>query len=270
MHLKKRVPKSVRSALKKFLYLRRYKVIIEHMEFDFLASRLFHQKTIRFLDVGAHTGEFLDIFKNANHKHKYYVVAIEPLPSNLAKLRKKARVFKLSGLGKVKVLPFAIGEKRVTRFYLGNETTLFTSNQDWVRKFPESFSKVRELEIQTRSLSFLRDNNPRVLMDFFDIVKIDTEGSDLEVLCNLLDSRIEFNSLIIEFSISTSTGIIEKLQLADFNEIYAFVRRGIETVYIGNVLNDRTLEYLVTQDGVASGNLVAVKSRLYKNPAAQL
>ncbi len=231
------------------------------MEYDFLASRLFHQKTIRFLDRGAHTGEFLEIFKNANHKHRYHVVAIEPLSSNLVKLRKKAMFFRLKGLGRATVLPYAIGENGVTRFYLGAATTLFTSSQDWVKKFPESFTKVQELEIPTRSLKFLRSNCPKVQMDFFDIVKIDTEGSDLEVLSNLLQSGIEFNSLIIEFSTSTTRGIIEKLQQADFHEIYAFVRNGIETTYIGHALNDGTLAKHISQSGEASGNLVAIKPK---------
>jgi 2-polyprenyl-3-methyl-5-hydroxy-6-metoxy-1,4-benzoquinol methylase len=71
-------------------YRSKYKMIIEHMEFDLIVSRMFDVTKIRFLDVGAHTGEFLDIFRHSNHRHKYDVVAVEPLQENLQKLRRNA------------------------------------------------------------------------------------------------------------------------------------------------------------------------------------
>jgi hypothetical protein len=39
-------------------------LIIERMEIDFVFSRFLYKKKIRILDIGAHHGEFLDIFSN--------------------------------------------------------------------------------------------------------------------------------------------------------------------------------------------------------------
>jgi hypothetical protein len=56
------------SKIKNFLLSRlpsfNNRLIIERMEIDFIFSRFIKKKTLRILDVGAHHGEFLDIFSN--------------------------------------------------------------------------------------------------------------------------------------------------------------------------------------------------------------
>ena len=234
-------------------------MIIEHMEFDFITSRLFHKKTLRFLDVGAHTGEFLTIFRKSNHRHKYEVIAIEPLGKNLLRLRLKAATFFLMGWGKVRVLPIGIGDNGKTRFYLGDSSTLFTSNTEWTKRFPREFANFKEFEIQTRSFKFLQEQVPAMLTSAFDIVKIDTEGSDSHVLSDLSQSKILFDSLIIEFDGNSFLGIKSQLTEMGLTEIYAFVRNGIHTIYIGHVENDLALTSTIANDGNMSGNLVAFR-----------
>lgn len=235
-------------------------MIIEHMEFDFIISRLFNQKKLRFLDIGAHTGEFLDIFANANHRHKYQVVAIEPLPSNLLKLRLKAIIFSVRGRGRITIVPYGIGKTGTTKFILGDASTLFTSNPEWIKRFSGNFQDSIEIEIQTRDFTNLQVSYPILLNGPFDVVKIDTEGSDLQVLKNIASSEVKFNALIIEFDSTSVAEMISFLKNLGFDEIYAFVRSGIHTEYIGNVLNDSYLKQVMTHATEKAGNIVAFKS----------
>jgi len=245
----------------KIHYRSSYKTIIEHMEFDFVISRKFAQRTIRVLDVGAHTGEFLRIFKNANHRHKYEVIAVEPLRENLFWLRLESLLFYLSRRGKVQVLPIGIGKNGVTKFHLGSETTLFTSNEGWKQKFPNAFLESKVLNIETREFSSLPNEFPRLNFQHFDLVKIDCEGSDLMVLKSLANSPTNFDALIIEFDLNSIKEMIFTLTTElEMTEIYAFVRNGIETLHIGNVLNDAHLLDIISYDDRINGNLVAFRA----------
>ncbi len=234
-------------------------MIIEHMEVDFILSRVFYQRNLRFLDIGAHTGEFLTIFQKTNHRHKYEVIAVEPFKKNLVQLRMKGIAFLLSGRGTVKVLPVGIGEDKETVFFLGDSSTLFTSNAAWMQRFPSEFSKVKEFKIQTKSLRVLQEQVPALLAKPFDIVKIDTEGSDLQVLKSLADSQVEFNSVIVEFDRNSILEMKKQLQAMGLTEIYAFVRKGIHTIYIGNLINDVLLAGKIENEENLSGNLVAFR-----------
>ena len=236
-------------------------MIIEHMEFDFIISRKFGQKSLRVLDVGAHTGEFLKIFKRTNHRHKYEVVAVEPLRQNRFKLKCEAVLFRLSRHGRVQIIPIGIGKNGITKFHLGSETTLFTSNEDWKRKFPQAFMETKILSIETREFSSLPSEYPRLNFEHFDLVKIDCEGSDLMVLKSLADSPIKFDALIIEFDLNSIKDMISTLtNKLEMVEIYAFVRNGIETLYIGNVLNDAYLQERISNDDGINGNLVGFRA----------
>ncbi len=235
-------------------------MIIEHMEFDFIASRLFHQKKLRFLDIGAHTGEFLTIFRKTNHRHRYEVIAVEPFEKNLVRLRMRAISFFLSGRGSVKILPVGIGEDKKTVFFLGNSSTLFTSNGAWMQRFASEFSRVKEFEIQTKSFKVLQEQEPALLESPFDVVKIDTEGSDLKVLISLSDSQIVVNSVIVEFDKNSISEMTAQLQAMGLTEIYAFLRHGIHTIYIGNLINDQLLAFKIENEEYLSGNLVAFRA----------
>lgn len=258
--MKKLIPRLIKDQINVVRLKRRHKMIIEHMEFDFIASRLFHQKKLRFLDIGAHTGEFLTIFRKANHRHKYEVIAVEPLKKNLVRLHMRAVVFFLSGRGTVRVLPVGIGKDEKTVFFLGDSSTLFTSNSAWMQRFASEFSNVKEFEVQTKSFKVLQQQEPALLKSPFDLVKIDTEGSDLKVLTSLADSQIVINSVIIEFDKNSFSEMTAQLQSMGLTEIYAFVRNGIHTSYIGNIVNDRLLASKIETEEYLSGNLVAFRA----------
>lgn len=235
-------------------------MIIEHMEVDFILSRLFNQRKIRFLDIGAHTGEFLKIFENTNHRHKYEVFSVEPLFRNLRLLRVRSFFFWLKGKGQVTVIPYGVGQNGVTSFYLGDSSTLFTSNLEWKQRFASQFNNSREISVQTRDFVSLIEKYPKLAKLPFDIVKIDTEGSDLNVLKLLKLSKMDVKAVIVEYNSNSISKIIEELLDFEITEIFIYVRDGIYTTYIGNYLNDDHLKKLVETKHNLSGNIVGFKS----------
>ena len=53
------------------------------------------KRDIKVLDIGAHHGEFLDIFGTFNHSHKWLVYCVEPLARNRKFLKRKIRNIKI-------------------------------------------------------------------------------------------------------------------------------------------------------------------------------
>ena len=243
----------------KIIYRRSFSRIIEHMEFDFVMSRKFGQRNIRVFDIGAHTGEFLDIFSSSNHKHKFEVVCVEPLPQNFKILKWKSLLFRIRNKGTVTILPFGIGNTGVTKFYLGSATTLFTSSSEWAKRFPQEFKRTNEIEIRTFNVKNLIEFYKNINFMNFDLVKIDTEGSDLSILIQLIENKIKFNALIIEFDKTTLKKMIKTLVQSGYPEIYAFVRDGMYTNYIGNIQNDKFILNYILRGRNLCGNLVAFR-----------
>jgi len=64
-------------------------LIIEKMEVDFFVSRNLNKKKLRIVDIGAHHGEFLDIFKEYKYNQKYHIYSIEPYKKNFSIIEKK-------------------------------------------------------------------------------------------------------------------------------------------------------------------------------------
>ena len=64
-------------------------LIIEKMEVDFFVSRNLNKKKLRIVDIGAHHGEFLDIFKEYKYNQKYQIYSIEPYKKNFSIIEKK-------------------------------------------------------------------------------------------------------------------------------------------------------------------------------------
>lgn len=249
--------KSRLSTLFRLRATRSHKKIIEHMEFDLVTSRKVHQTKLRILDIGAHIGEVLDILKDSNHRHEFHVVAVEPLERNLKKLKSKARHFSFLGYGKVDVIPYAIGENEETEFYLGQESTLFTSSKLWMQRFPENFREYQSIEIQSRDFFSIKKDFGYIDFNFFDIVKIDTEGNDIKTLLKLSEAGIQFDAIIIEFDSSSIFELERILRTLSCREIYVFVREGISTRYIGHLNHDTYLRELLLKNPKISGNLVA-------------
>lgn len=70
------IPSSLKANTK--IILKNYKAvnknqkIIEHMEIDFMLSRLHSQKKIKILEIGSHRGEIFEVISGNNFSHKFY------------------------------------------------------------------------------------------------------------------------------------------------------------------------------------------------------
>lgn len=166
-------------------------------------------------DVGANIGfystKFSDIVGSSGR-----VFACEPSPDNRARLEEA-----VSGRDNVTVLSFALGEREdIVRFEQGNDTLGATSRI--VEKTAQS----------SRTVDVRVANGDQIIASgeaaFPNVIKIDTEGFELEVLRGLVGSlrRRELRTLCIEvhFSLLKERGlpnapadIEEILELSGFN-----------------------------------------------------
>jgi hypothetical protein len=110
------------SKIKNFLLSRlpsfNNRLIIERMEIDFIFSRFIKKKTLRILDVGAHHGEFLDIFSNLQFGgifQKFQIFCFEPFDKNFNIIKKKMR--NLNKNIKAKIYNFAISNKTEKKIF---------------------------------------------------------------------------------------------------------------------------------------------------------
>lgn len=125
------------------------------------------QKGDTFIDVGAHGGLYTIIAgKKAGSAGK--VMSIEPNPENLKYLRINVELNKLKN---VRVFPKAAAERetQIELFYEPEETACTTTSRTTKRS--------RRIEVQTTTLDNIGEP-----CDSIKIIKIDTEGYDMNVL----------------------------------------------------------------------------------------
>lgn len=236
------------------------KKIIEHMEVDFALSRLYDRVDLLVFDIGAHHGEFLDIFGGFNHWHKWNVYCVEPLEENIRRIEKKiSRYHNVNAT----LIPFGVsdvsGEKE---FYLGDEDTLFTCSPDWRNQFPENFKITKIHNIDCLTITEIIERIGVAEDTLFDLVKVDVKGHDLNVIKSFCDSKINSRSIIFETPSNTETAseCVDVLRAKGFDEFYIFGRTGIPTTYIGEYVDHRHLERLYTSGRILVSNIVGFSS----------
>jgi FkbM family methyltransferase len=228
------------------------------MEIDFIFSRYINKKEIKFLDVGAHHGEFIDILKTHSFNHRIRLNCIEPLLSNVQRIRRRKFLNILNRNLSIHIAPIAItSETQVIDFFLGKADTLFTSKKDWMKKFPNEFETFKTIKVQ--GLDFNEYLNRFNLQNEFDVLKIDTEGADLEVLESIFNSTGTFSSIMIEISIDNYGQILQFLHNHGFDEVFSFLRIGVPTISIGSAESVEQFNQLRERYPGLCGNLVAFK-----------
>ena len=174
---------------------------------------LFHQKKIinylkkeeneisNMIDIGCHKGKYFDLFS------RYYgiekAILIEPQIKYFHYLRKKYRKKK-----NIKVFNYAVSDKNgYKNFYINHHdltSSLNTINQK------NSFLKIKskifglktedmirtKLKVKVQKLDFLIE---KLKIRKFDLIKIDTEGHELEVLQGGRKFIKKFKIILIEF-----------------------------------------------------------------------
>jgi FkbM family methyltransferase len=240
------------------------RLIIERMEIDFIFSRFTKKKILRILDIGAHHGEFLDIFSNLQYggtPQIFEIFSFEPFVNNFKIIQKKIKY--LNKNIRPKIYNFAISNKTEKKvFYVGKTDTLVTCESYWLNKFKKEF--IKKIKIKMPCLTFADfigqydfDSSKEI-----DLLKIDVEGHDLIVLNNVLENDVKINSVMIEFEpndLLKNKEIIKLLTLKKFKKIFIFGRDGIYTSYIGECVNCKNFFKIINTNNISCGNLVAFK-----------
>ena len=236
-------------------------LIIEKMEVDFFISRSLDKKKLRIVDIGAHHGEFLDIFKEYKYNQKYQIYSIEPYKKNFSIIEKKIK--ELPNNIVAKAFNIAISSDTYDKtFFVGNQDTLISCEKKWLKKFPENFSKKKKINFPTYSFVDFSGKFKFDLDKPIDFLKIDTEGHDFIVLKSVLQSKVVINSIMIEFDVKnkmTVNEIIKFLKIYKFKQIFIFCRTGIYTHYIGPIFNIDDFTQLKKNFKFSSGNIVAFR-----------
>jgi hypothetical protein len=248
---------------RKNFYLKKY-LIIERMEIDFIFSRFIKKKKLRILDIGAHHGEFLDIFSNLQFgkiRQSFEIFCFEPFVKNFSIIKKKMNY--LDGNIKVHIYNFAISNKTEKKFfYIGSSDSLVSCENRWLKKFKNDFLNYKKILMPCFSFKDFINKYKFDTYKDIDLLKIDVEGHDLIVLNNVLENNLVVNSVMIEFdikNISTAKSIINYLKIKKFLKIFIFGRSGIYTSYIGEYTDIQNFSKIIKKNNIESGNLVAFK-----------
>ena len=212
---------------------------------------------MRVIDIGAHYGEFLDIFEFHDHHHTYEVICVEPMPENVVTLRAKLR-----RLQRVRVIlcPVAISNSSGPRtFFQGSADTLFTCTESWKATFPEYFATVQEVTVECLTPIDLAQRFRLDLQAPFDFIKIDTEGHDLHVLHALIAAQVQAFAVMFEVGpdLGEVAAAVDLLRRQGFDEFYVYGRHGIATLYIGPYQGEQHLNDLRREGRLDAGNVVA-------------
>jgi FkbM family methyltransferase len=242
-------------------------LIIERMEIDFIFSRFLNKKKLIILDVGAHHGEFLDIFSNLKFgsiRQRFQVFCFEPFIENFNIIKKKLK--NLSKNVRPCIYNFAISNKTQKKlFYVGSSDTLVTCEERWLKKFKKNFSKYSQIFLECVTFKDFINKYKFDVRAEVDLLKIDVEGHDFVVLSNILDTNITINSIMIEFDTNNITimkSIINYLKVKKFIKIFIFGRSGIYTSYISQYTTNGTLLKNIKENKIQGGNIVAFKKSI--------
>lgn len=238
--------------------------IIEHMELDFIFSRLHSKKKLKMLEIGSHKGEIFNIIQQNNFSHKFHIVCIEPNPESFKVLKKKYSR-KIKNIADVYFHNFGISnEDKVLTFYSpSSSSALFTMEKENLEKFKLHNEIVNEVEIQTYKIETLLFKN--FLENYYDIIKIDAEGFDYEISLQIIENNILFDNLMIEVDIFKFNLLSKVITALNEHTAYVFFRDGIKTLTIEKFDDIKKLkELLETNQEYAispiAGNIVFVKN----------
>lgn len=247
--LKKFVPNSVKSRikifLKRMLSSNKNQKIIEHMEIDFMLSRIYSEKKIKILEIGSHKGELFNIVSNNNFSQKFNITFIEPNPKSFKILKKKYQL-KYKKFIKATFYNFGIGNKDgIFTFYSPSKnTTLFTLKKENLEKFNLQNENIDEIEIKTYTIeTLLKKKN--YISNYFDIIKIDAEGSDYDIALQLINNKVNFKSLMFELDTASTDILFDIINKLENYTPYVFLRDGIKTLTIEKINNYKDVWELV-------------------------
>ena len=200
-------------------------------------------RPLTIIDVGAHLGETINIFKKNLNVKKIY--SFEASPLNFQKLEKK---FLKNNLSNVEIYNYALGDKKSNNFI---NQTMESSSSTINNLNPKSkyfFKKLKILNIKDKDFSkkipikiitldsFISEKK----IDKIDLLKIDTEGYEFNILKGLFKNHYKIK--LIYFEHHYDDMIIKNYKFRDINELLQ--KYGFKKIIKNKMLFRKSFEYL--------------------------
>ena len=259
--IKKLIPVELKNKIKnnynKFKSIGKNTKIIEHMEIDFMLSRLHKNKKISILEIGSHLGEIFNIVLGNNFNQNFNIVCIEPNPDSFEKLKKKY-TYKIKRFAKVTFYNIGISSvDNILPFYSpANNSALFTLNKENLDKFELGNQKIRVVDVETYKIETLL-NEKKYIENYYDIIKIDAEGSDYQIANQIIDNSITFDCMMVELDESNLNLLTHVFNNLKSYSTYIFLRDGITTLTIEKINSVEMITNLINYNQKYANNLVA-------------
>ena len=221
--------------------------------FDFFHKRkilkFFYSKQIYnfdiVFDIGAHKGETISYFNKYFTVNKIY--AFEPSPSNFEILKKNLQKIKLKNSTKIHLENSAVGE-------VLQKKTLLQMGESSSSTFKEINLDSKYFKIKNKLLGKLIDNSQKILvdqikledyindknLDNLDLLKIDTEGSEFEVLKGLGEYLGKFKIILFEHHYDNM--IVKEYKFSDIHKL--LISKNYQNVFKIKMPFRKTFEYI--------------------------
>lgn len=247
----------IKNYFKKFKSIGKDIKIIEHMEIDFMLSRLHKNKKISILEIGSHLGEIFNIILGNNFNQSFNIVCIEPNPDSFDKLKKKY-TNKIKKLAKVTFYNIGISSvDNILPFYSPSKNSaLFTLNKENLDKFELGNQKISVVDVETYKIETLL-NEKKYIENYYDIIKIDAEGSDYQIANQIIDNSITFDSMMVELDESNLNLLSHVFNNLKSYSTYIFLRDGITTLTIEKINSVEMITNLINYNQKYANNLIA-------------
>ena len=176
------------------------------------------------IDVGAHKGESIELFlKNFQVNHIY---SFEPSIFTFKILSKNSENFKKSfKKSQIHLENFAVGcvNKDIELNYL-NETSSSTIrnlniNSNYFKKKEKYFGKLINKKMLVKQIN-LKEYLEKKKIEKIDLLKIDTEGYELEVIKGLKDSILKVSTILFEHHYDNM--IVKNYTFGDIHDLLKF------------------------------------------------
>jgi len=175
------------------IFLQRFRSKINSSPFNILPKFFCKEAELKFLDVGANTGQTIDVIINLFPNSKIF--SFEPTPGLSNELKKKYYDMK-----NIFIYDYVIGDySGITKFYTSEYSPTNSSLKPEIDLYKEfnsprvhDFEKLNEIEAPSITLNEWYKNEN--LVNEIDVLKIDTQGSEYNVLKgarDLLSTKIK-------------------------------------------------------------------------------
>ena len=215
----------------------------------YILKNIFNNNKIRtIVDIGAHKGETVDYFSNFFSYDKIY--CFEPNPASFFFLKKYKLSLEENLQSKIELFNYALGKKKgKINFYSGNESSSstvhninFTSNyykkkNKYLNPFAQNKEAFKKINVNVNTLqNFITSKNIKTI----DLLKIDTEGSELNIIKGAKDKIKRIKVLYFEHHYDNM--IMKKYTFSDINTY--LLKKGFFKVFKYKMSFRKVFEYI--------------------------